>query len=332
MQRNILLILFVSLVAASPTYTPTRGSGGKEAGVRLDPSLQAAAQNAVGKQSACVIAMDPRNGRILALVNEDMAVRKAYPPGSIAKLLTAFAGLEEGVVAPDEAMECRNFHSVDGRKLICTLPGGHGSVRLEEAIALSCNVYFYRLGEALGPERFLKHIRRWGIGSPVPAWPGPQAAGHCPSPSDRLSTARAAIGDGMSVTALQMAVITSAIANGGFIYSSCSTPATPAVHHRIRTRPGTFETIRNGMRMAVFRGTAKDASIPGIEVCGKTGSPATLANPQYRHGWFVGFAPYNRPEIVVVVFAEWGHGGTHAAPIARRVFEAYAKTHRGADR
>jgi len=321
--RNIPFLIIVCVVA-SLTHTPACGSGREGNARHLRPSLQAAAERAVGKESACVIAIHPATGRILALVNEEMACRKAYPPGSILKLLTAFAGLDEGIVTPETTVECRNFHKSGTETLICSLPGGHGKVSLEDAIAHSCNVYFYTLGERLGPERLLKHFRSFGLGKRFGGYPHNQAPGSMPvGLNGEAEVAKAAIGQArdLRVTPLQMAVITAAIANGGTEYAPSR--GKPSVLRRIHARPGTFEALRKGMRMAVVNGTAKEARVPGLSVCGKTGSPETDANPEFRHAWFVGFAPYDRPEIVVVVFAEWGHGGETAAPIARKVFEAY---------
>ncbi|MHB0999444.1 MAG: peptidoglycan D,D-transpeptidase FtsI family protein [Armatimonadota bacterium] len=296
------------------------------------PSLQSAAERAVGTKSACVVAIDPRDGRILALVNKDMAYRKSYPPGSILKLLTAYAGLESGVLDPDATIDCRNLHKVDNTPLRCSLAGGHGKVDLVHALSRSCNVYFYKLGEKLGPSRLLKCFRDFGLGSVCGGDIADQKSGSVPGNLvKRVDIAKASIGQAknLRVTALQMAVITSAIANGGIEYAPhLNTSTKPLIFRRIKPRPGTFDILRKGMRLAVAEGTAKRASVQGLTVCGKTGSPETEQFDEYRHGWFVGFAPYEAPEIVVVVFSEWGHGGDESAPIARKVLQAWLKAGR----
>jgi penicillin-binding protein 2 len=232
------------------------------------------------------------------------------------KLITAFAGLEEGLVTPETTVECRSYHKSGGEALICSKEGGHGQVDLEHALAHSCNVYFYKLGERLGAERLAKYSKLFGLRPTI----------------GKSSIARAAIGeaDGLKVSPMRMAVIMAAIANGGTEYSpEVGTSGKPTVLRKIPARQGTYPLLRRGMRMAVVEGTARNALVPGLNVCGKTGSPAADNQPEYRHAWFIGFAPYDRPNIAIVVFCEWGHGADQAAPIARQVFKAY---HDGATR
>lgn len=293
-------------------------------------AFQASIEKIVGRRPVCVVAVDPRNGRILALVNQRMAIISAYPPGSIIKLLTAYAGLESGIADPEKVVECRNTLVVDGKRLICSQSGGHGKVNLEKAIAESCNVYFYKLGISMGEQNLLRSFRdfRLGVCTGIPI------AGEIPGSvpgrlGGRIEIARAAIGesDRLRVTAIQMAVITAAIANGGTEYvPRIGGAGKPIASRRLDSRPGTFALLRKAMRLAVTEGTAKKAGVKGLSVCGKTGSPATAENPDYRHGWFVGFAPYEKPEIALVVFTAWGHGGTDAAPIAGKVLSAWNKS------
>lgn len=292
--------------------------------------FQYSAEKIVGKKQVCVVAVDPHNGQILALVNPNMAYKKAYPPGSIIKLLTAFTGLENGIASPEKTIECRNLLTIDGKRLICSQAGGHGKVNLERAIAKSCNVYFYKLGLSIGEQRLLKSFHDFGLGRLTGISVPSESSGSVPeSLHSRIEIVRAAIGESsrLSVTTLQMAVITSAIANGGTEYVPMTDKSSKImILRRITSKPGTFELLRKAMRLAVTEGTAKKAGVRGLQVCGKTGSPATADNPNYRHGWFVGFAPYEKPEIALAVFAEWGHGGTDAAPIAGRILSAWNRS------
>lgn len=281
-------------------------------------SLQTIAEQAIGKADACVVALDPRDGRVLALVNRRIARGEAFPPGSVAKLVVAFAGLREGLVDRGTVIECRNVHKCGSRTLICSRPGGHGRVGLEQALAESCSVFFYRLGERLGADRLIRYYRRFGLGYGLGKLPSQLAN------QFELDQASVGMHQAMRVTPLAMAVMTAAMANGGTLYRpSIGAGDRLAVSRRIDARPGSFERVRAGMRRAVVDGTARRASVPGLDVCGKTGSPEVPSNPKYRHAWFAGFAPYDRPRIVVVVFARWGHGGDAAAPIARRVFAGW---------
>ena len=299
-------------------------------------SFQHSVEKIIGKQQICVVAIDPRNGQILALVNPDMSYRKAFPPGSIIKLLTTYAGLENGIATPGKTIECRNLLVVDSKRLICSKSCGHGIVNLQDAISKSCNVYFYKLGQQIGEQKLLKCFHDFGLGKRTGISISGENPGSVPERlSSRIEIARTAIGESntLRVTAIQMAVITAAIANGGTVYTpKTGNAGKPVILHKIDSRLGTFAFLRKAMRLAVTEGTAKKADIPGLSVCGKTGSPAVEDNPSYRHGWFIGFAPYEKPEIALAVFTEWGHGGTDAAPVARRVLSAWnrsrdSKTH-----
>lgn len=293
--------------------------------------LQLAAERAVGTRRACVVALDVRNGRVLALVNADMACRRSYPPGSILKLLTAFAGLESGLIKAEESTECRGVRVYGRQRLVCSAVGGHGKMDLRSAIAQSCNMYFYGLGRKLGPAGLIGCWREFGLGGLTGTSGTSESRGCIPHVlRGDAEIARAAVGQapGLKITPLQMAIVCSAIANGGIEYSPITSPkAKPKVLRRIPSHPGTLQLIRNAMRMAVVEGTARRAYLSAVQVCGKTGSPEVDGHPQFRHAWFAGFAPYRHPQIAVVVLSEWGHGGHDAAPIAREVFRAYAASH-----
>ncbi|MHB1457674.1 MAG: penicillin-binding transpeptidase domain-containing protein [Armatimonadota bacterium] len=295
----------------------------------MQRSFQTSVERIIGKKQVCAVAIDPRNGRILALVNPNMAVTKAYPPGSIIKLLTAYAGLKSGMGTREQTIECRNSLTIEGKRLICSQAGGHGKVNLEKAIAQSCNIYFYKLGISIGEQQLLKCFHDFGLGQRTGIPVSNENTGSVPkSFQSRTEIAHAAIGesDRLRVTAIQMAVITAAIVNGGTEYvPRIAKSDKPKVLRRVYSLSGAFGLLRKSMRLAVTEGTAKKAGVSGLSVCGKTGSPATADNPDYRHGWFVGFAPYEKPEIVLVVFNEWGHGGTDAAPIAGKILSAWTR-------
>lgn len=273
-----------------------------------------------------VVAIDPRNGSIIGIANKKMAYKTAYPPGSILKLITAYAGLKAGKVDFNKTVECRNAYRVEGVKLICSLAGGHGKVGLEKAIAQSCNVYFYQLAKAIGEQRMLGAFHDFGLGSKTGAFRD-EAAGNVPTRiPDAVSLVRSGIGEvnGLRVTPLQMAVFAGAIANGGTLYKPFEEGIGKAsIIKRAKADVKIYNILRKSMRATVLQGTAKKAAVNGLSVCGKTGSPSIENEPKYRHGWFIGFAPYANPEIAVAVFTEYGHGGTDAAPVAGKVFSLW---------
>jgi penicillin-binding protein 2 len=266
--------------------------------------------------------MEPSTGRILALVNPE-AAHRAWPPGSVIKPLEAVAALESGAASTCTEVECRNVYDTGGTRLLCSRPGGHGRVRVEDALAFSCNVYFYKLGERMGPGRLIAAWKEFGLGDGR----DPSKGSVLCTVSGRGALARAAVGEapGLAVTPVQMACAVSAIANGGVVYA-CTGKGNLRVLRRIKARTHVYDTVRRGMRRAVLSGTAKRAGVPGLSVCGKTGSPQTEKDPRFRHAWFAGFAPLDSPKVVVVVFLPWGHGGSDAAPVAAKIFKAWKET------
>lgn len=282
------------------------------------------------------------------------AIRGVYPPGSTFKMVTATAGLETGTIGPEDTIVDRGVYwRVEPKK--CWKSGGHGVVNLTRAIAVSCNVYFYDLGYRVGIDNLNKYAALYGLGQPtgVDLYPV-EASGLLATPEWKLEnyktlglrqpepwqpgeTLSAAIGQGFSsFTPLQMANYIATLANGGTRYrpyfaSEIVAPdgqvermVEPQVVEELNLKPETVAALRKGMYL-VTQGEGTAAyyfqGFP-LKVAGKTG---TAQNSQGAdHGWFVGFAPYDNPEIAVAVLVEQGgHGGSAAAPVAKAMFEAY---------
>ena len=335
-------------------------------------------------QAAAAVAIDVRTGGVLALASEpsydpniftketippddwasisdsiwqpqlNRAIRGIYPPGSIFKMVTATAGLESGIIRPEDTIVDRGVYwRVEPKK--CWKAGGHGVVNLTRAIAVSCNVYFYDLGYRAGIDKLNQYAALYGLGQStgIDLYPA-EAAGILATPQWKLEhfrelglsqpepwqpgeTLSAAIGQGFSAfTPLQMANYIATIANGGTRYRPYLTSEIiapdgqlqrkiePQVIEKLNLDPENAAAIREGMHL-VTQGEGTAAyyfqGFP-IPVAGKTG---TAQNPHGAdHAWFVAFAPYEDPELAVAVLIEQGgHGSSSAAPVARRILAAY---------
>lgn len=281
----------------------------------------------------------------------NLAISGTFPPGSIFKMVTATAALEEKVTNERELIRDTGVYwTIMPKK--CWKAGGHGLVNIEKAIAESCNIYFYEMGRRLGIDNIEKYARMYGLGDTTGIeLPGEKAGtvasreykkNTFSSSQDKIwypaETLDAAIGQGYhSFTPIQIADYIAAIANEGIwmkphlIKSIVDTDGNvvleknPEIGGRLDISSKTYEIIKNGMRGATLSGgTAYGvfADFP-ISVAGKTGT-AEWDVSKDAHGWFVAFAPYEDPEIAVAVFIEQaGSGGTTGGPVARAIFEEY---------
>ena len=329
-----------------------------------------------GKRGA-VVAMVPSTGEILAMYSAptfdpnllvggiparvwaqlrndparpflNRAANGIYPPGSTWKLATAMVGLERRVITPEYVMPipCSGGMSYAGRYSRCHKREGHGPQNLIQAIANSCNVYFYQLGIALGLQTLTEEGTRLGFGRRSGVdFPG-EAAGTFPTgrqwyvnrfgwrapPSEVMNVA---IGQGPNAqTPLRMATFFSAIAGNG----TARAPhflmgARPEVETDLRVHPSTLAAVRLGMERVVEEGgTAHAVELARWKLAGKTGTAQNSADPKKHHAWFTGFAgPRGRdPEIVVAVLVEFGESGSRgAAPTGAAVANYYLNRKHG---
>ncbi len=340
-----------------------------------------------GKPGAAV-ALDPQTGAVIALVSTpsydpnqfvagvsradwkklsddplkpqiNRAVSGGYAPGSTFKVITASAGLETGKAALDTTAYCTGAIYLGRWAKRCHKSGGHGSVDLMGAIEKSCDVFFYRLGQRLGPESIADYARRFGLGSRTNIdIMGPndrriETDGIVPDPEWKRAHKRGewvggetvdyAIGQAMlKCTPVQMCNVAATIGNGGTLYrpqlvqrvTSFQEPAhpkvvrqlTPEALKRVDVSSATLAKIVEGMRRVMGpSGTASQSALPGIEMAGKTGTAQMRKDGRMvNNAWFIGFAPLDKPKIAVCVFVETGgHGGATAAPIASKMIATY---------
>ena len=347
----------------------------------IDKKLQMAAEKAFAGRHGSVIAMKPQTGEILVWVSrpsydpnlfaqrlsreaweelmndpthplQNRPVQGQYPPGSIFKLVVMAAALETGAITPDTAFYCSGQFRLGRSTFDDWKEGGHGQQDLMEAIANSCNVYFYQAGLKAGIDPIARMAREFGLGQRTGIGLGDEAEGVIPTPAWKQEvmgepwylgeTVVTAIGQGMIlVTPLQVATMVSAIANGGTLYRpwavkqveswSGEVVATygPEPVRKVQVSPGVLKLVRQGMLRAVEEGTGKVVRIRGIQVAGKTGTAQVVKKKAHGpgrtedHAWFVAFAPYENPEIAIVVIAEnAGKGSAAAGPVVRDILEA----------
>jgi len=369
---------------------------GRDLHLTLDVELQKIAEEEMASKNraGAVVAMEANTGRLLVaasapelqleefvggisqkawqgmldnplhpLVNK--LVQGQYPPASTYKLVTAFAGLSEGIVTPDTTLFCPGHYQFGNRTYRCWKKGGHGSISFKRAVAESCDVYFYQVGQKLGVDRLARYARMFGLGEKTGVEIEHEKPGLIPTTEWKRKryntkwhegeTLSIAIGQGYDLaTPLQIALMTSVIANGGTLYKptvveqvidpdgKITSSFKPEVLSRLSGQGRNLKLVREGMVEAVNsrRGTGREAQVDtqhGIIVGGKTGTGQVVRLAQYihlkeedipykyrDHAWFTCFAPASNPEIVVTVLVEHGlHGGSAAAPIAAKILNRY---------
>jgi len=294
---------------------------------------------------------------------EDRAISGQYPPGSTYKLVVAAAALEEGIITPETTVYCDGTFHLGNRMFRCWQKKGHGRVNLHRAIVESCDVYFYNLGKQLGVDKIAYYAKAFGFGNPTGLPLAREKGGIVPTREWKLARKRqtwqagetisVSIGQGFNlVTPLQLVSFYSALANGGVLYrprlvSRIENPDGRVVLKSAPERKGRIPISPKNLKILNYAlwGVVNESGGTGYalrraeqDVCGKTGTSQVVGLPMderarrakilsgaYRdHALFVCFAPYNSPEIAVSVIAEnAGHGGSAAAPIARKIIDAY---------
>jgi penicillin-binding protein 2 len=278
----------------------------------------------------------------------DRAIQAQLAPGSVFKILMATAMLESKALPADYHVFCPGSAEFYGRVFHDWKKEGHGEVELHKAIVNSCDVFFYNVGKQLGIDRISFYGGNLGLGHRTGVDLPGEETGVMPSEAwkERVfhqkwypgETISVAIGQGaIAVTPIQLAYMIGGITMGGrFHQPHLLLSDQPAHEIDFPISDSTVDTVTQGMYGVVNEpgGTAGASKLPGIELCGKTGSAQVISNQGLArvgkhaelrdNAWFVGFAPRQNPEIVVAVLVQGGeHGGAAAAPIARDVVKAY---------
>jgi len=370
-------------------------TAGQSLVLTIDAELQLKAEALLEGREGSIVALDVQNGDVLAMASRPVfdpnlfargitvdewrsltkdplhplsnrAIQGQYPPGSTFKVVMAAAALQKGVISPSTRFHCSGGLPFGRRVFRCWKKRGHGSVDLRQAIAQSCDVYFYQVGQRLGINAIAEYARRFGMGAPLGIALDHEAGGIIPDvawkkqrlgapwfPGETLSVV---IGQGyVTATPLQMAMVATAIANGGTVYrphvvkrilGDDGEPIKeyePEVIKHAGIDPRILEVVREGMRDVVNArsGTGKKAQLPDVIVAGKTGTSQVISGTkgkgtalprQYRdHAWFIAFAPAEAPEIAVACLLEHAGegGGAAAAPVVREVLATYFSISRG---
>jgi len=357
---------------------------GNDLQLTIDMDLQRVAEEAMARdnKAGAVVTVEVNSGRLLAAASAPVLeldkfiggisrknwqalldnplhplinkiVQGQYPPGSTYKLVTALAGLAERVVTPESVIYCPGYYRFGNRTYRCWKHVGHGAVALKRALAESCDVYFYQVGQRLGVDRLAHYAHLFGLGRKTGVEMEHEKSGLIPTaewkmrrfgkPWQEGETLSVAIGQGFDlVTPLQLALMTATVANGGTLYrpglvENVRDPDghiieqfTPQVVDRLEGQGRNLALVREGLIEAVNgrHGTGRRARLQelGITVAGKTGTAQVVRVKQYRHlkeeeipyryrdhAWFTCFAPAENPEIAVTVLVEHGLHGGSGA-------------------
>ena len=291
----------------------------------------------VGDNGEAVSAEEKQN--LLNKMWRNQCISDTYEPGSTFKIITAAAALEEGVVKLDDTFYCPGYKIVEDRRIRCARTTGHGAETFETGIMNSCNPVFMELGERLGAENFVGYFKQFGLLSKTNI-DLPGEAGTIMHKTENIGPVELAtisFGQSFQITPIQLVTTVSSIINGG-------TRVTPhfgvsvqdadgntvktfsyEMHENICTAE-TSETMRYLLEKVVSEGTGKNAKIEGFSIGGKTATSQTLPRSDHKYiSSFLGFAPADNPQVLVLVVINNPqgiyYGGTIAAPVAKEIFE-----------
>lgn len=341
---------------------------GQDVRLTLDLDIQKAAEKALGKQQGAIVALDPRNGAVLAMVSRpdfdpniftkritssqwkslqskdhpfvNRALR-SFPPASTYKIITTTAGIESGKFAPNTVLPTYACLNIGGTTFCDWNRAGFGPLGFAGALAWSSNTFFYQIGRGIGAPTLIDWTRRYGFGKKTGIELAAEEARGLVAddkwkrenlnlPWSVGDTVNMSIGQGfLQVTPLQVAMMFAVPANGGYLVQPHllkDNEKAKTQRKSLNLKPDTVRVLRQGLRQVVDSGTGKALNSPTIPLAsGKSGTVEAFGNK--AHTWFGGYAPSNKPEIVVVAFAEHsgGGGGKICAPMVLQVMEAYFK-------
>lgn len=348
--------------------------------VSLDYNIQEYAQQAAEKvmeekqaDAVVILILNPKTGEIYACVNapefdlnapftlpegtdatlndeekqamlnqmwRNRSINDTYEPGSIFKVFTASAALEEGVVKEEDTFYCPGYKLVEDRRIRCARTTGHGSETFVQGVQNSCNPVFIEVGMRLGTENFYKYFEKLGLmGKTGVDLPGEAATiMHKKENVGQVELATMSFGQSFQVTPMQMATTVCSLVNGGkritphfgiAVYDAESGEKEETISYGKRKRilsKETSEKMRKILETVVSEGGGKKAQIEGYRIGGKTATSQTLPRSANRYiGSFIGFAPADDPQVaaMAIIYNPQGiyYGGTIAAPVVRDIFD-----------
>lgn len=348
--------------------------------VSLDYNIQEYAQQAAEKvmeekqaDAVVILILNPKTGEIYACVNapefdlnapftlpegtdaalndeekqamlnqmwRNRSINDTYEPGSIFKVFTASAALEEGVVKEEDTFYCPGYKLVEDRRIRCARTTGHGFETFVQGVQNSCNPVFIEVGMRLGTENFYKYFEKFGLmGKTGVDLPGEAATiMHKKENVGQVELATMSFGQSFQVTPMQMATTVCSLVNGGkritphfgvAVYDAESGEKEETISYGKRKRilsKETSEKMRKILETVVSEGGGKKAQIEGYRIGGKTATSQTLPRSANRYiGSFIGFAPADDPQVaaMAIIYNPQGiyYGGTIAAPVVRDIFD-----------
>ena len=348
--------------------------------VSLDYNIQEYAQQAAEKvmeekqaDAVVILILNPKTGEIYACVNapefdlnvpftlpegtdavlndeekqamlnqmwRNRSINDTYEPGSIFKVFTASAALEEGVVKEEDTFYCPGYKLVEDRRIRCARTTGHGSETFVQGVQNSCNPVFIEVGMRLGTENFYKYFEKFGLmGKTGVDLPGEAATiMHKKENVGQVELATMSFGQSFQVTPMQMATTVCSLVNGGkritphfgvAVYDAESGEKEETISYGKRKQilsKETSEKMRRILETVVSEGGGKKAQIEGYRIGGKTATSQTLPRSANRYiGSFIGFAPADDPQVaaMAIIYNPQGiyYGGTIAAPVVRDIFD-----------
>ncbi len=383
-NANGLVVRILKTVDAEP---------GHNVYLTIDQNLQQRTEVLLDGVVGAAVAIEPSSGKILALASSpsfdqnsfvggitreqwdtlisnpfrpmsNRAIQGEYPPGSTYKIITALAGLQEGIINDRSVYHCPGYYRFGNRTYRCWKRGGHGKVDIVKAVEESCDVFFYQVGQGLGVDRLAWYAKAFGLGSPTGVGLDHEANGLIPTaawkkrrtgvPWQEGETLSIAIGQGFNLTTpIQMAVVAAAVANGGHRYQpqivdniktvdgQLLQQNEPKLIGKLPVSPAHLELVKLGLWKVVNseKGTARGSRLSDIDISGKTGTSQVISRKDNEsmaeedmpvhlrsHAWFIAYAPSENPAIAVAVVIEHGeHGSGAAAPIAKEMIKTFLR-------
>ncbi|HBA85406.1 MAG TPA: penicillin-binding protein 2 [Verrucomicrobia bacterium] len=348
---------------------------GNDLRLSIDIRVQKLAEEALSGVRGVAVVVDPQNGDVLAMASSpgydpnlfiprisagdwatltgdpskpliNRAAAGAYAPGSIFKPVVAMSALENGKSTAQQAYNCPGHFELGRARFRCWFTPGHGVVNLQQALKHSCNVYFFHLGLQTGADAIYHMSQALGLGQKTGIGLDYEVAGTLPNDAWKRrtqndgwrdgDTCNLSIGQGfLTVTPLQMAMVTATLANGGTLYRPrllletiganglATQRIAPQAANDLHWNPAHIRVVRNGMLDVVQgeRGTGRYAAIPNVQVAGKTGTAEYGRKEEGKKlGWMIVFAPFEQPRYAIAMMVEDAvSGGTTVAPLMKKV-------------